>query len=127
MNTDPIADLLTRIRNAQTRGRQTVVVPYSKIKAQICDILKASKMINESKELSNSKFKELELSLNNEKLKLTLTRVSRPGQRIYLKAQEIKHIKSGLGIGIISTSKGLMTTQEARKQGLGGELICEVY
>jgi len=84
-------------------------------------------MINESKELSNSKFKELELSLNSEKLKLTLTRVSRPGQRIYLKAQEIKHIKSGLGIGIISTSKGLMTTQEARKQGLGGELICEVY
>lgn len=127
MNTDPIADLLTRIRNAQTRGHETVVIPHSKIKEKVTEILKSYKFINNAKAVKNDKFKEIEVTLNKDLDELTLKRISKPGQRIYVKSKEIQKVKNGLGISIISTSKGIMTTREARKQGLGGEVICQVY
>lgn len=128
MHTDPIADLLTRIRNAHMRGKMTVYVPYSRIKESIVKILKESKFIEDFQENTNDKsFKEIVITLSEEKPTLALKRVSTPGQRIYIKSKEIKKVRSGLGIGIVSTSQGLMTTKEAKHKGLGGELICEVY
>ncbi len=126
MHTDPIADLLTRIRNAHMRGRTTVVMPYSKMKGEIVKILKANKFIVDFAEKKETAFKELIVTLKEDKVDFALKRVSTPGQRIYIKASEIKKVKNGLGIGIISTSQGVMTTKEAREKGLGGELMCEI-
>lgn len=126
MHTDPIADLLTRIRNAHMRGRTTVVMPYSKMKEEIVKILKANKFIVDFAEKKETAFKELIVTLKEDKVDFALKRVSTPGQRIYIKASEIKKVKNGLGIGIISTSQGVMTTKEAREKGLGGELMCEI-
>lgn len=126
MHTDPIADLLTRIRNAHMRGRTTVVMPYSKMKEEIAKILKTNKFIVDFTENTETKFKELVVTLREDKVDFALKRVSKPGQRIYVKAGEIKKVKNGLGIGIISTSQGVMTTKEARQKGLGGELMCEI-
>lgn len=126
MHTDPIADLLTRIRNAHMRGRITVVMPYSKMKEEIAKILKTNNFIEDFAETKDSKFKELVVTLKEDKVDFALKRVSKPGQRIYVKAAEIKKVKNGLGIGIISTSQGVMTTKEAKQKGLGGELMCEI-
>lgn len=127
MHTDPIADLLTRIRNAHMRGRTTVVIPYSKIKEEILKILKQYKFIVDFTDKKELSYKELVITLNEDLGELALNRVSKPGQRIYVKSDEIKKVKNGLGIGIISTSQGIMTSAEAKKKGLGGEMICEVY
>ncbi|MFA6305364.1 MAG: 30S ribosomal protein S8 [Candidatus Gracilibacteria bacterium] len=127
MNTDPIADLLTRIRNALNAHHETLSVSYSKIKEGILRILKDKKFI-EGYEIQEEKgMKIIEVQLIEERIGMTLKRISKPGQRLYAKTDELKSIKSGLGIQIVSTSKGLMSGSEARKQKLGGELICEVY
>ncbi|MBI2634263.1 30S ribosomal protein S8 [Candidatus Peregrinibacteria bacterium] len=126
MYTDPIADMLTRIRNAIMAHHETVTVPYSKIKEEILRIMKANKFINEYADEAEGSHKLLRITLNEERVGLTLTRVSKPGQRIYLKKDKLKPLKSGLGIRILSTSKGLMTNSEAKKQNIGGELICEI-
>lgn len=128
MNTDPIADLLTRIRNALNAHHETTSVPHSKIKEEILRILKDKNFIEgyEVKEEGGMKVIEIQLKENLTDT-LTLKRVSKPGQRIYVKTEDLKSIKSGLGIQIVSTSKGLMDGSSARKQKLGGELICEVY
>lgn len=127
MITDPIADLLTRIRNAEKARKEVVTLPYSKIKHEICQILVDEKCIKKVEKTGESK-PELVVTLDLYKgFNLTLKRVSRPGQRIYKKYLDLKPVKSGLGFDIISTSKGLMTQKKAYSQKLGGELICRIY
>lgn len=125
MNTDPISDLLTRIRNAQNANHTELSAPYSKIKENILKVMKKSGFIKDYS-VEKDKFTKLNISLNDDQT-LTLKRVSSPGQRIYKKKSELKLIKSGLGISILSTSKGIMNNVEARKQNLGGEILCEIY
>ena len=127
MHSDPIADLLTRIRNAVKAHHQTVEVPYSKIKENILQILKKHNFIEDYTVVKTGQFPMLEITLNEERKELNLTRVSKPGQRIYIKKEQLKQIRSGLGLTIVSTSQGLMTNSEAHRKSLGGELICEVY
>lgn len=127
MNTDPIADLLTRIRNALNAHHETTSVPYSRMKESILSILKDKKFILGYEVQEEGGMKVMEIQLDESMPDLNLKRVSKPGQRIYVKYDELQSIKSGLGIQIVSTSKGLMSGSEARKKKLGGELVCEVY
>lgn len=126
MNTDPIADLLTRLRNASRVNLRSCTIPYSKIKENILKIMLEKKFIEKFEVVKDEKFPEI-LATLEENRKINLKRISKPGQRIYIKKEKIKSLRSGLGIKIISTSKGIMTGEEARKQNLGGELICEIY
>jgi small subunit ribosomal protein S8 len=127
MYTDTIADLLTRIRNALRARKDSLSVPYSKTKAAILENLKKKHFINGFEVSKDGTHSNLEIELNVERADLELNRVSKPGQRIYIKSTEIKKINGGLGMQILSTSKGIMTGEEAKKMQLGGELICEVY
>ncbi|MFA6024163.1 MAG: 30S ribosomal protein S8 [Candidatus Gracilibacteria bacterium] len=125
--TDPIADLLTRLRNA-ARARKTIVrVPYSKLKFAICEVLKEKGFILEVKASGEGIAKELMVELPEDRQDIHLKSVSKPGQRIYVKSQEIPRVLSGLGLAIISTPKGVMSGDKARKQKLGGEYLCEIY
>lgn len=131
MYSDPIADYLTRLRNASSVGHESCVLPFSKVKAELSRVLKEEGYIAdfESKELENNK-KELKLTLkyhNGESVIDTLKRISKTSCRIYVAADEIPAVRSGLGISVISTSKGLMTGRSARKANLGGELLCKVW
>lgn len=128
MNTDPISDYLTRIRNSLLAHKSSTVIPYSKIKEGITKVLTDKKFIESYKVQDSGKFKELSISLKSwDKEPLNLKRISRPGQRIYIKSSDISKVKNGLGIMIISTSKGVMTGEQARKEKLGGEPLCEIY
>ena len=127
MVTDPIADLLTRIRNAVKAKHSKTVVPYSKLKVAILEVLKKHKFVDDFKVIKVGNFDHIEINLNTSFQQLHLKRVSKPGQRIYVKKGELKAVLNGYGIGVISTPKGVMTTSEARKNGLGGELLCEVW
>lgn len=128
MNTDPIADYLTRIRNAARAKHSQTVIPYSKIKEGITKVLQSRKFVGKYEVVENGKFKELVVEIKPWiKEPLSLKRVSKPGQRIYLKSSEIKAVKNGLGIVVLSTSKGIMTGEDARKGKLGGEVLCEAY
>jgi small subunit ribosomal protein S8 len=127
--TDPIADMLTRIRNAMMASRATTVMPYSKIKESIAAILKENGFIDDYK-VDDAGFKQIIVTLNADSAapKITeLTRVSKPGRRVYASSKDIPLILSGRGMVIVSTSNGLMSGREARKRGLGGELICKVW
>jgi len=125
--TDPIADLLTRIRNAEMANHLTVSIPHSIEKEAILRVLKKYRYILDYK-TEKSKFKNLSVSLaNDKKAKTIYKRISKPGQRMYINVTDIKPVKSGLGIAIISTSKGVMSNIEAKKDKLGGELLCEVW
>ncbi len=127
MHTDPIADLLTRIRNAYGAHHEDLSIGHSKMKEHVVKILKDHGFV-ESYEVEEQKpFKILNITLKDTLDKLTFKRISKPGQRIYIKNVDLKAVKSGLGLRIISTSKGLMTNSEAKKQKLGGELVCEIY
>ena len=127
MHSDPIADYLTRIRNALMARKQHTVCPHSNLKEEISKLLKSEGYIVDYKVSKNDKnFKELELELDPSK-KINLKRVSRPGQPMYSKAKALPRVLNGYGIAIISTPKGLMTDKEARKQNLGGEIMCEIY
>ncbi len=126
MYTDPIADLLTRIRNASRAQKDLVVLPHSKNKTDILEQLKAKGFIK-SFQVNGDLKKDIEITLNPEKTDIELKRVSKPGQRIYIKSKDIKKVRGGIGIAILSTPKGVMTGEEAKKQNLGGELICEVF
>ena len=128
---DPIADMLTSIRNAQAVKKDSLSFPFSKLKHEVAKILEKSGFV-EKIEAEKKKFKRtLKITLKYGDLGvpavLGLRRISKPGQRIYKGFSEIKRVKGGYGIAIISTSKGLMTDKEARKQRLGGEVICEVW
>jgi small subunit ribosomal protein S8 len=125
---DPISDLLTRIRNGATARRGVVSLPYSKMKQSIAEILKANHYITEVKVTEAGGFKSLELTLPTDPEAITsLIRVSKPGRRIYVNSHDIPTVLGGRGLVIVSTSSGVMTGREARKQGLGGELICKVW
>ncbi|MBU0706442.1 30S ribosomal protein S8 [Patescibacteria group bacterium] len=127
MVTDPIADLLTRIRNAVKAKHSKTVVAYSKLKVAILEVLKQNKYVDDFKIIKVGNFDQIEISMNNAHTELHLKRVSKPGQRIYIKKGDLKPVLNGYGIGVISTSRGIMTTLEARKNGLGGELLCEIW
>lgn len=128
MTTDPIADMLTRIRNGLSANKSAVIVPYSKIKLSISQILKNNGYLTDVKEVKNGAFMMLELKLAGSNKKITtITRVSKPGRRMYAPTSEIPSVLGGRGIVIVSTPSGIMTGSEARKKGIGGELICTVY
>lgn len=127
MHTDPIADLLTRIRNALRAHHEKATIPHSKIKENVVKVLKENNFIEDYKVITEGKFPVLEIALKTDARDLVVKRVSKPGQRIYVKHGSLRPIKSGLGIQIISTSKGVMTSLKAKKANLGGEVLCEVY
>jgi small subunit ribosomal protein S8 len=132
---DPIADMLTRIRNAQRAGKRQVSLPYSKMKHRLADILLKEGFVEGVAEEKTEKFPELVIVLKYTKVSQTrknpaineITRVSKEGCRIYVQNNEIKKVKNGYGIAIISTSQGVMTGGEAYAKGLGGEYICKVW
>ena len=130
MVTDPIADMLTRIRNANQMRYNEVEVPASKIKNEIARILKEEGFISDYKVKKNNIQDILVLNLKysgKERVITGLKRISKPGLRVYAKAEEIPTVLSGLGIAIISTSKGLMTDKDARKASLGGEVLAYIW
>jgi len=128
---DPIGDLLTRIRNAYMARIVEVKLPHSKLKADIARILKKNKYIADFEIIDewNNK-KSISLTLNDVRITKyvpTLSRISKPGQRIYIWAKDIRKSRNGQGIYIVSTPKGVVTGYEARSLNVGGELLCEVY
>ena len=129
--TDPIADMITRIRNAQLRTLNTVNIPNSKLRSRILDVLKEEGYISNykiSSDKRNNKFLLVDLKYNNGVPVIReISRVSKPGRRIYTKADSIPKIQNGLGIAIVSTPKGVMSDIDARKQKIGGEIICKVF
>jgi small subunit ribosomal protein S8 len=138
--TDPIADMLNRIRNAISVQHQTVSLPYSELKYQIAEILEKEKRIEKAEKKGRKNKKFIDIILKYDKITeegsgagkirsviSSLKRISKPGQRIYSSAKDLKQIRVGMGFSIVSTPKGLMTNKEARKQKLGGEVICEVW
>ena len=129
--TDPIADMLTRIRNANQMKYKEVLVPTSKLKVQIANILKNEGYINGYKlvDSENGSMMNIELKYGAKKERVItgLKRISKPGLRVYAKKEEIPTVLNGLGIAIISTSKGLMVDRKARKQNLGGEVLAYIW
>lgn len=129
-STDPIADMLTRIRNAVNVRKSEVVLPHSNIKQSVAELLKDSGFIDSVRVSDASVGKSLTIVINGEFESSRITeikRLSTPGRRHYVAAKEIPIVKRGRGIVIVSTSKGLLTGAEAKKQGVGGELICQIY
>lgn len=131
MNTDPIADMLTRIRNANMVSHETVEIPSSKLKVELAKLLKLEGYITDYSTRQEGKFSFLTIVLKyDEKHKPVITnlqRISKPGLRNYCKSKSLPQVFGGLGIAIISTSKGLMTDRKARKENLGGEILCYVW
>lgn len=129
--TDPIADFLTRIRNANTVYQDKVEVPASNVKQALANILKQEGFIRDVEYIEDGKQGILRLYLkygvNREKVISGLKRISKPGLRVYANKEELPKVLGGLGIAVVSTSKGLMTDREARKEGLGGEILCYVW
>ena len=129
--TDPIADMLTRIRNANQMRYLEVEVPASNIKTEIARILKEEGFITDYSVKEDGKFKVLEITLkydaNNKPIITKLERISKPGLRNYSKAKNLPKVLGGMGIAIVSTSKGLLTDRKARKENIGGEVLCYVY
>jgi small subunit ribosomal protein S8 len=137
--TDPISDMLTRIRNASAVKKREVILPMSKIKYEIAKILEKEGWVqkieivkeNKADENKNFAFKQIKIVLKYKKsgkpLIVSLKRISKPGLRIYSNKDKIPTVLNNLGIAIISTSRGLMTNKEAKKKGIGGEIICEIY
>lgn len=129
MYTDPIADLLIRIKNAARARKDVVSMPYSKVKENILANLLKRKFITDFKVEAGEKkhLRSLVVTLDANHRDIEVKRVSKPGQRIYIKSSDIKKVNGGLGVAIISTPKGIITGEEATKMKLGGELICEIF
>ncbi len=128
--TDPIADMLTRIRNANAMKHETVDMPASKLKAQVLEVLKKEGYIVGYKVVKGDVQDTLRVTLKylaKERVVKGLKRISKPGLRVYAKNNEIPKVLNGLGIAVISTSKGIMTDREARKQKVGGEILAYVW
>jgi small subunit ribosomal protein S8 len=130
--TDPIADMLTRIRNANTAKHDTVDVPASKMKISIAEILLKEGFIKSFELVDNGNFKDIRITLKygkdkNEKIISGLKRISKPGLRVYAGKDELPKVLGGLGIAIISTNQGVLTDKEARKLGVGGEVLAFVW
>jgi small subunit ribosomal protein S8 len=131
MMTDPIADMLTRIRNAVRIERSTVEVPSSKVKRGLAEVLKREGYIWDWAEMSEAKFPHIRIDLkygpNGERAIRHIKRVSKPGRRVYNRATDLKPILNGLGISVISTSRGVISDREARQRNLGGEVLCQIW
>jgi small subunit ribosomal protein S8 len=131
MLTDPIADMLTRIRNAISVKRSHVEVPASQLKRGLAEVLKREGYIWDWQEVEGEPVNQLRLELkygaNGEVVIQHIKRVSTPGRRVYRKAKEMKPVLNGLGITIISTSSGIVSDREARQKNIGGEVLCEIY
>jgi small subunit ribosomal protein S8 len=129
--TDPIADLLTRVRNGQKAGHEVVTIPASKMKIAITHILKEEGFVRNYKCIRDGKQGLLKIALayseNGEPAIREISRKSLPSRRLYLSADKLPFVKNGYGVGIFSTSKGIMTCREARKLKVGGEYICSVF
>jgi len=129
--TDPIADMLTRIRNAAQVSHLSVEVPASKLKCELARVLKEEGFIADYEVIKAGKFNVIKITLkydsNNKSVITKLQRVSKPGLKSYSKAKNLEKVLGGLGIAIVSTSKGLMTDRKARKENIGGEVLCLVY
>lgn len=131
MFTDPISDMLTRIRNAAAAKKAEAIMPYSKLKHGLADIMLEEGYISGVAVRESGSFKQLEVKLKYDKdggaIIMGIKRISKPGQRIYVPVSEIPKSNGGLGITILSTSKGLMTDRKARKEKYGGEVICQLW
>ncbi|MBO8157481.1 MAG: 30S ribosomal protein S8 [Bacillaceae bacterium] len=129
--TDPIADMLTRIRNANMVRHEKLEVPASKLKKEIAEILKREGFIRDYEYIEDSKQGILRIFLkygpNNERVITGLKRISKPGLRVYAKADELPRVLNGLGIAVVSTSKGVLTDKEARQQAVGGEVLAYIW
>ncbi|HYH74537.1 MAG TPA: 30S ribosomal protein S8 [Candidatus Saccharimonadales bacterium] len=129
-STDPIADMLTRIRNAINVRKSEVTMPHSNVKESVAKLLQQSGFVSEVSVSDATIGKTLKIVINGERENARITeivRLSKPGRRYYAGADDIPVVKRGRGVVIISTSKGMMTGAEAKKAGIGGELICKVY
>lgn len=131
---DPIADMLTRIRNAAEREHPTVAMPHSKVKEAIAEVMKAEGYIEDYKVLPEQPQSILRVDLkyvgdrrNRRSVITSIERVSSPGRRVYVGYDDIPWVLQGIGIAILTTSKGVMTGQSARQLGIGGEVLCKVY
>jgi len=127
---DPIGDMISRIKNAQMRGHKTVELPSSNFKVKISEILKSEGFISDYKVNSESNKSILSINLkyhSGNPVISVIERVSKPGRRIFSRAESLPKINNGLGIAIVSTAKGVMTDIDARKQKVGGEIICKVF
>jgi small subunit ribosomal protein S8 len=131
MMTDPIADMLTRIRNAVRIERPHVEIPCSKVKRGVAEVLKREGYIWDWRETESQPMSKLEIDLkyglNGERVIRQIRRVSRPGRRVYRSARDLKPVLNGLGISVISTSRGVISDREARQRKLGGEVLCEIW
>ena len=130
MMTDPIADMLTRIRNANQMRKETVVIPSSKVKSAILEVLKNEGYIADyavSADIKSETTITLKYTENNQRVIKGLKRISKPSLHVYSKAEELPHVLNGLGVAIISTSQGIMSDKEARKQKIGGEVLAYVW
>ncbi len=130
ITTDPIADMLSRLRNAMLVRKSEVTMPHSRVKEAIARLLQQNGFLNEVRVSDAPIGKTLAITINNELENARITeivRLSKPGRRYYVKAAEIPIVRRGRGVVIVSTSRGIMTGQEAKNQGVGGELICRVY
>ena len=133
--TDPIADMLTRIRNAMAVNKPQVVLPFSNIKFDIAKLLKNNGYLKDVEKIEKgtqgNKFDELKLGLKylggKESVIQSIKRISKPGRRVYTTKDNLPTVLNNIGIAVISTSKGLMTNKEAKKSNIGGEIICEIY
>lgn len=127
MVTDPIAEFLTRVRNASHARRKELTVRYSKLVRAIADVMSAKRFIDSVDDVTFGKTPELKITLRTDRGPVELKRISKPGQRIYVASQDIRKVRNGMGIAVISTSHGVMTGEEAKQKKLGGEYICEIY
>lgn len=130
MLTDPISDMLTRIRNAAAIEKPEVVLPYSNLKFSIAKILEKEGYVGKVEKQTDDKFTQLKVALkydNGASAFKSVKRISKPGRRVYVKKDQLPRVLSDMGIAIISTPNGLMTNKDARKRSLGGEVICEIY
>jgi len=128
--TDPISDMLTRIRNAQAVRKSEIVLPYSQIKFAIAKILQSEGYVVSAEKTVVGKHDQIKITLaydNREPRIRDVRRISKPGRRVYVKSTELPRVMSDIGIAILSTPNGLMTNKEARVRKLGGEIICEVF
>lgn len=129
--TDPIADMLTRIRNANSVHREVVDIPSSKLKLELARIFKEEGYIRDYRRIEDGKSGTIRMYLkygpNKEKVITGIKRISKPGLRVYAQKDRIPRVLGGLGIAVLSTSKGVMSDRQARKEGVGGEIICYVW
>ena len=131
MMTDPIADMLTRIRNVVAVGKPTVEMPYSRVKVAIARVLRDEGYIEDCRTAGEGPAKILKLYLkygpDGEEVIREITRVSKPGRRLYSAVTELPHVRNGLGIAVVSTSQGVLSDRECRRRNVGGEVLCMVF